>query len=129
MPVPHRSTEPTRPRHRREVHPTHWLISTQRQARELAEVKVRDDLRGGRQARPACYVRLPIKRRVVPGAERRDDAAAYDAWCAAHAELVAQRVDRSQFAERVGPGLAARDPYIMIARDKTHVSEGALAQL
>merc|ERR1712091_190119 len=27
MPVPHRSTEPARPRHR--VHPTHWLISTQ----------------------------------------------------------------------------------------------------
>ena len=26
MPVPHRSTEPGRPRHR---HPTHWLISTQ----------------------------------------------------------------------------------------------------
>ena len=27
MPVPHRSTEPGRPHHRR--HPTHWLISTQ----------------------------------------------------------------------------------------------------
>ena len=27
--IPHRSTEPARPRHRREVHPTHWLISTQ----------------------------------------------------------------------------------------------------
>ena len=29
MPVPYRSTEPGRPRHRREMHPTHWLISTQ----------------------------------------------------------------------------------------------------
>ena len=28
MPVPRRSTEPDRPRHRR-VHPTHWLLSTQ----------------------------------------------------------------------------------------------------
>ena len=28
MPVPHRSTEPGRP-HRQELHPTHWLISTQ----------------------------------------------------------------------------------------------------
>ena len=29
MPVFYRSTEPGRPHHRREVHPTHWLISTQ----------------------------------------------------------------------------------------------------
>ena len=30
MPVPHRSAEPGRPRHRREkLQPTHWLISTQ----------------------------------------------------------------------------------------------------
>ena len=29
MPVPHHSTEPARPRHRREMYPTHWLISTQ----------------------------------------------------------------------------------------------------
>ena len=29
MPVPHRSTEPGRPHYCREVHPTHWLISTQ----------------------------------------------------------------------------------------------------
>ena len=29
MPVLYSSTEPERPRHRREVHPTHWLISTQ----------------------------------------------------------------------------------------------------
>jgi hypothetical protein len=29
VPLPHRSTEPARPRHRREMHPTHWLISTQ----------------------------------------------------------------------------------------------------
>ena len=29
MPVSHRSTEPGRPCRRREVHPTHWLISTQ----------------------------------------------------------------------------------------------------
>ena len=28
VPLPHRPTEPARPRHRREMHPTHWLIST-----------------------------------------------------------------------------------------------------
>ena len=100
-----------------------------RQARELAEVKVRDDLGCGRQARPARDLGLSIKRRVVPGAERRHHTTAHDGRCAMHAELVAQRVDGVELAQGVGPGLAARHPHIMIARHEGHFREGALAQL
>ncbi len=39
MPIPRRSTEPARQRHRREVHPTHWLISTQVWSAGLAPIK------------------------------------------------------------------------------------------
>ncbi len=62
MPVPHRSTEPARPRHRRNdlVHLTHWLISTQLLA---TTEPLEDGLDRGRWAAPSFHLEPshPIK--------------------------------------------------------------------
>ena len=87
MPVPHRSTEPGWPRHRREVHPTHWLISTQYEADGVR--RLQEDDRG----RPVGILAL-----VVLGAAR---AVVVRARAHLRARL---RVDRERLASLVaGP--------------------------
>ena len=66
---------------------------------------------------------------MVPGLDRRDDAAAEERRAARHAYFGAEALDRSKFGERVRKPVAALEPQVVVADAECDASKGCRAEL